>query len=83
MKRRVLGGLTPMPWVLSLGLVGCGSAGVDTGVPRDTSKSDVPLDAVSTDMGGRMSKDVAKANAKVKAATAQPSPSGEAPAEKP
>jgi hypothetical protein len=68
MKRCVPYGLTLAAWVLSLGLAGCGSAGVDTGVPpADQQKPTVPLDSISTDMTGRMAKDMAKAAAKAKA----------------
>jgi hypothetical protein len=62
MKRRVLGGRALVAWVLSVGLAGCGSAGVDTGVPpADQMKPVVPLDSISTDMSGRMSRDMGKA----------------------
>jgi hypothetical protein len=64
MKRSVPGGLSLAAAALSLVLAGCDSAGVDPGVPTDTTKADVPLDKISTDMVGRTAKDVAKANAK-------------------
>lgn len=70
MKRCVPYGLTLAAWVVSLGLLGCGSAGVDTGVPpADQMKPTVPLDSISTDMTGRMSKDMSKAAAKARAAS--------------
>jgi len=54
MKRSVLSGLSLAAIVLSLGLAGCGGAGVDEGIPAgDLNKPGVPLNTVSTDMTGR------------------------------
>ena len=69
MKRCVPCGLTLAAWALALSLAGCGSAGIDTGVPpADQQKPTVPLDSISVDMTGRMAKDMSKAAAKAKAA---------------
>jgi hypothetical protein len=64
MKRSVPVELSLAAAVLSLVLTGCDSAGVDPGVPTDTTKMDVPVNTISTDMVGRTAKDVTKANAK-------------------
>lgn len=79
MKRRVLGGLPAASWLLGLGLAGCGSGGVDTGVPpADQLKPTVPLDSISVDMTGRMAKDMGKAAKKAadaaKADAGKPAP---------
>jgi hypothetical protein len=69
MKRNVLSGLTLAAWVLSLSLAGCGSAGIDEGVPANTENVK-PLPKEMVNMGGRMAKDMTKAQAKAKAAAA-------------
>ena len=82
MNRRVLGGRALVAWVLSVGLAGCGSAGIDTGVPpADQQKPTVPLDSISVDMTGRMAKDMSKAAAKAKAAAKSAEAGNPAPEE--
>ena len=69
---------------LSLGLIGCGSDSVETGMPKDTSKSDHPLDPSMIDVTGKMGPGAAKkaADAAEKAAKEKlASPGGAAPAE--
>jgi hypothetical protein len=78
MKRSVLSGLTLGTFVLGLSLVGCGSSGIDEGVPTDTSNVK-PLPKDMTNMGGRMAKDMTKAQAKAKAAAQANPPTTEEP----
>jgi hypothetical protein len=76
--RRILASLA-----LSLGLIGCGSEGVETGVPKDPSKGQ-PLDPSMVDVTGKMGPGAAKkaADEAAKAAKEKPaSPGGAAPAE--
>jgi hypothetical protein len=46
--------------LFSLGLVGCGSEGVETGMPRDPKKVDIPLDPKMVDVTGKMTPGAAK-----------------------
>jgi len=65
---------------LSLGLAGCGSAGVEEGMPSGEVKPFVPNTPVSTDMGGRAFSDQRKSQAK--AAAAKQADAAAAPVEK-
>jgi hypothetical protein len=70
MKRSVLQGLALASAVLLLGVAGCGSAGVETGIPTDTTQKGVPLDPAFLDMKNRMGATAAK-KADVQAAQAR------------
>jgi len=53
MKRCVMIGSTLVPVVLSLGLLGCDSGGVEEGVPKDIPKTAVvPIEDHKVDMVG-------------------------------
>jgi hypothetical protein len=69
---------------LSLGLIGCGSDGIETGMPKDPSKSDVPLNNAMLDRTGKMGPGAAKKaadDAKKARKEQAASPGGGAPAE--
>jgi hypothetical protein len=82
MKRSMLQGLGLASAVLSLGLAGCGSDGVETGVPTDSTQKGVPLDPAFLDMKGRMGAGAAKtADVKASQAKKEAGANGEASAE--
>jgi len=65
MKRRVLvcgANLTAL--ALSLGLMGCGSAGIDEGMPKGDLTPTVKMDPKMTDMTGRSFNNTAAAQKK-------------------
>jgi hypothetical protein len=77
--RRILASLA-----FALGLIGCGSEGIETGMPTDTSKSGVPLDPSMVDVTGKMGPGAAKKaadDAKKAQKEQAASPGGAAPAE--
>jgi hypothetical protein len=85
MKRSVVSRLGLAAVVLSLPLLGCGSGGVDPGLPAgDVTKPDHPMDPKFTDMtggGGKMGPGAAAAAAKGAAqAKANPAATPEEPA---
>jgi hypothetical protein len=74
-SRRVLA-----PLVFSLGLVGCGSGGIEPGMANDPNQPQMKLDPKMVDVTGKMGIGAAKkaAEGAAKAAKEQPAP---APAE--
>jgi len=66
MKRRVLTGLRLAAVALSLGLAGCGGAGISEGLPTD-NLPEGKLDPKFTDMTGRSFLDQKKSEAKARA----------------
>jgi len=68
MNRRGLIGLSVVPLVLSLGLAGCDSGGVEEGIPKELPKTAaVPVDSMRPDMVKQTA--TVKAADKAKAAT--------------
>jgi hypothetical protein len=76
-SRRILASL-----VILAGVVGCGSDGVDQGMPKDPTKADVPLDPKMVDVTGKMGPGAARKAQTDAAKAATASPGGETPAEK-
>ncbi|HZW29558.1 MAG TPA: hypothetical protein VFF52_02560 [Isosphaeraceae bacterium] len=81
MKRSVLCGLGLGSAVLALGLVGCGSAGIETGIPNDPNQKGVPLDPAWLNMKDRMGATAAKKAAAKAAKEKEARGSSETPAE--
>ena len=67
MKRTLFHGRNLAALALSLGIVGCGGAGIQEGMPSDTTPA-VTLDPKMTDMSGRSFKDTSTLKAKAAAA---------------
>jgi hypothetical protein len=71
MKRIITGCLGG---ALLLGAIGCGPAGIQEGAPPDLTTTPLRDGPISTDMSGRMVKDMSKAAAKAKASAAEQPP---------
>jgi hypothetical protein len=82
MKRTLLCGLG-VSVVLALGLAGCGSAGVESGVPTDTTKEAAPTADPLKGFVGKMGPGAARAAAagQAKAAREKKASPSETPAE--
>jgi len=83
MKRRLLlGGGKLLASALMLGLMGCGGAGIDEGMPKGDLTPGAKIDPKMTDMTGRSFKDTGAARSKADAAAKPDAAGGGAPAEK-
>jgi len=81
MKRNLLCGLGLVSISLALGLVGCGG-GIEQGLPKDPTKTDVPLTPDMVDVTGKMGTGAAKSAASKAAQAQRTNPTGETPDEK-